>query len=81
MRTIKEILECTDWGELDHDEVCALVDYKCEHAAKRATAEALEGERCAAIRANTERAEADSQALRELAAAYEPPRLEVLNFG
>lgn len=81
MRTIKEILECADWGELTHDEVCALVDYKCEHAAKRATSEALESERCAAIRSSIERAEADSQALRALVSTYEPPRLEVLNFG
>ena len=81
MRTIREILECADWGELTHDEVSALVDYKCEQAANRAGHDALESERRAAIQAMTAQETANIEQLRALASTYEPPRLEVLNFG
>lgn len=81
MRPINEILACTDYSELDNDEIQALIDYKSEQAAKRAAHDALESERRAAIDANLEQANANAAALRELSTAYEPPRLEVLNFG
>lgn len=81
MRPISEILIIEDYKELDNDEIDALIDYKCEQAAKRAEHDALESERRAAIQAMADQETANIEQLRALASTYEPPRLEVLNFG
>lgn len=81
MRTINEILQLTDYHELDNDEIQALINYKCERAAQRAEHDALESERRAAIQANVAAAEQNAAALAAIAQTYEPPRLEVIAYG
>jgi len=81
MRPIDEILTIEDYRELDNDEIDALIAYRCEQAAKRAEHDALESERRAAIQAMIAQETASLEQMRALATAYEPPRLEVLNFG
>lgn len=81
MRPINEILEISDYKQLDNDEIDALIDYRCEQTAKRAEHDALESERRAAIQAMAAQETANLEQLRALVSTYEPPRLEVLNIG
>lgn len=81
MRNISEILQVTDYQELDNDEIQALIDYRSEQAAKRAVHEALEGERRAAMQEIRTIAAQNAATLSALSQTYTPPVLEVVSYG
>ena len=80
-RSISEILAVEDYTQLTHEEIQALIDYKCERAAYRATMEERESGRREAYAAQLKRAEESAAAMRDSAGTYEPPVLKVVQYG
>ena len=82
MRSIREILECSsDWTQLTHDEIEALIDHKCDVAVTRALAEDRETARRAEIAARTAANDAMLAEIRSLTEAYQPPVFQVVQYG
>lgn len=80
-RTITEILELADYSELDHAETLTLVEYETRTAVAKALASDREKKRRESNERRRESLERALELARQTSSAYEPPRLEVLDFG